>query len=366
MSIELTEVSKEIFEKTADHVFSSDEAFSFLESKITVRKFSDVLRSLTDTPDIKETLTNRLLEYDPLLQPDSAAKSVREWLRDARRPTDRETLFKICFALELNEMAANRLLTASEEPQIHYRNPAEAVYAFCLRNRLGYHTAQEMLQQIPLVSADTNGKPGSTQLIRRDFEKVQTKDELFRFLAARKAELGTLHETAYRYFRQMVDTLRNPQTDMDDEDSYSFETVAQEYLRMHVPLSRSSAGLNRLQKTIKKYWPNESTLKKMYARYEDVNRKTLLLLYVVTEGNAESEYDEDLDEDYISAREQFERHFWKVNLLLDECGMGPIDPRNQFDWLILYALRFCCDEDDFSGMSDGMESVLSLVFPDVE
>ena len=76
----------------------------------------------------------------------------------------------------------------------------------------------------------------------------------------------------------------------------------------------------------------------MKSRGEDVGRKTLLLLYLVTGGIWEREYDE-LDEAYIQPKEFLETHCHRMNRMLMECGMHRIDPRSAFDYLLLYCLR---------------------------
>lgn len=57
----------------------------------------------------------------------------------------------------------------------------------------------------------------------------------------------------------------------------------------------------------------------------DVNRKTLLLLYLATEG-----MDMDVPEESYT-----EEHCRRINLMLSQCGMALLDPHNPFDFLIL-------------------------------
>ena len=90
----------------------------------------------------------------------------------------------------------------------------------------------------------------------------------------------------------------------------------------------------------------------------ECGQRVLLLLYVITGGvDDEDAYDE-LDEDYITPEERLETHCWRIDMMLDACGMGRLDPRNAFDWLILYSLRV--DED--SAMDERMEAVLGRLF----
>lgn len=95
----------------------------------------------------------------------------------------------------------------------------------------------------------------------------------------------------------------------------------------------------------------------MKSRSEDVGRKTLLLLYLVTGGVWGQEYDE-LDETYIQPKEFLETHCRRMNQMLTQCGMRRIDPRNVFDYLLLYCLR--PEEEMF--MSERMSRLAAEIF----
>ena len=66
----------------------------------------------------------------------------------------------------------------------------------------------------------------------------------------------------------------------------------------------------------------------------------------------------EVDEDYVSAEEFLEIHCKRMNKMLRDCGMSRIDPRNVFDYLILYCLR---PEDEIF-MSDRMAVLMMEIF----
>ena len=113
-----------------------------------------------------------------------------------------------------------------------------------------------------------------------------------------------------------------------------------------------------VQKLVKKNWPNTTALKNIRAQKEDVPRKLLLLLYVITENIVDDDYSE-LDEDYLTLEDRMEDHWWTINAILGDCGMPTLDPRNASDWLVLYALT-AMDEP----MSERMEQVIAHMFED--
>ena len=116
-----------------------------------------------------------------------------------------------------------------------------------------------------------------------------------------------------------------------------------------------AGALTPLQKRIKRYWPNEEMLVRMRNRSEDVSRKALLLLYLVTESfdsrPEETEYYyEDLEED---ADTMLEIRWKKMDLFLNIYGMNPLDPGNPFDLLVIYSMR-ARGEDDVQARMDRM------------
>ena len=112
-----------------------------------------------------------------------------------------------------------------------------------------------------------------------------------------------------------------------------------------------------MQKLIKRNWPNTTALKNIRAHREDVPRKLLLLLYIITENVTDDQYTE-LDEDYLSLEERLDDHWWVINAMLTDCGMPVLDPRNAFDWLVLYALTATGDQS----MSERMEQVIQALY----
>lgn len=135
------------------------------------------------------------------------------------------------------------------------------------------------------------------------------------------------------------------------------EYVAETYLRLNVPQEKNTARYTDIQKMVKKYWPGPRSIKAMKSRGEDVSRKTLLLMYLVTGGVWDEDYDE-LDESYITPREFLETHCRRMNEMLRNCGMGTIDPRNVFDYLVLFCLR----PEDKLFMSDRMAALAAEIF----
>lgn len=357
----MTEISASQWNFITSENLTAKEAVEFLKNGMKVRTFRDNIRDIYGTNDCEKILAEGLCKsaemYDgKIVQSDSMRKKIRNWMTGKNFPTDREEVFQICFTLDLDLEQSERMLTRLTEQGIHYRNSREIIYAYCLKYHLGYENALRMNEQ---MSKDKSGEKDSrepmTQVMKLGFQKISAEEDLLSFILNNKMRMGNSHNTTYAYFIKMLSLLSGEE--LEGEEKYSMEDIADTYLRLNVPLDKKTSGYSNVQKIVKKYWPGARVVKSMKSRSEEVNRKTLLLLYIVTGGMADEEYDES-DEAYASSAEFLEFHCKKMNHMLRDCGMSRIDPRNVFDYLVLYCLR--PEEDLF--MSDRMAMLISEIF----
>lgn len=357
----MTEISASQWNFITSENLTAKEAVEFLKNGMKVRTFRDNIRDIYGTDDCEKILAEGLCKsaemYDgKIVQLDSMRKKIRNWMTGKNFPTDREEVFQICFTLDLDLEQSERMLTRLTEQGIHYRNSREIIYAYCLKYHLGYENALRMNEQ---MSKDKSGEKDSrepmTQVMKLGFQKISAEEDLLSFILNNKMRMGNSHNTTYAYFIKMLSLLSGEE--LEGEEKYSMEDIADTYLRLNVPLDKKTSGYSNVQKIVKKYWPGARVVKSMKSRSEEVNRKTLLLLYIVTGGMADEEYDES-DEAYASSAEFLEFHCKKMNHMLRDCGMSRIDPRNVFDYLVLYCLR--PEEDLF--MSDRMAMLISEIF----
>ena len=340
----------------------------FRENEIRTYSFFEMLQTLYhgEMP-LADCLTARMTEYEPDLDRETAARKVRNWKSDKNFPKNREKLFKICFALRLKEEEADELLGMTAESGIHFRNPREVIYAYCLRKEIDYPEACAMTERLWGKNLPTGGREyreyyrrqGSgeseenlTGAFRRSFKKIQSEEELEAFLEDRREKFGLMHNTAYRKFRKMLDCLMNPQQENSvypKEQSYSIRKLVNEYIRMGVPYRRKTGQYTWIQREIKKHWPSDRSIYEMYKRKMDVDRKTLLLLYLATEGEGLQEAEET----------GVQEHQRKMNVMLAECGMPVLNDRNPFDSLVLQVCRES-SEEDYIGMQ--MERAVRSIF----
>ena len=125
--------------------------------------------------------------------------------------------------------------------------------------------------------------------------------------------------------------------------------MTEEYLRMGVPYQKKNRQCTKVEKFIKKHWPSPKMVQEMYSRKRDVNRKTLLLLYLVTEGMGVE----------VSEKSFVLEHCKRMDMMMASCGMALLNLHNPFDYLVVQSLNLEND-DDF--MSWKLERMLRKIF----
>ena len=427
---EYTYISSNNLTGIKSQALSPEELINFMENGFICRTFKDTITQFyieyenkkQEKGEVKRFLSARLSDMTKISY-DNMSRNVRNWMNGINIP-QREQLFQMCFALELDESRASQLLASISDTGIHYRNPEELVYAFGLRQKMSYGETVQLKNEImekyyqnkkDALSSEKNreAKIYTRQIQRKFLDEVHTVEDLKQFFEENSGVFGKIHEAAYDEFMRMLKLLQNPETDFEaywmqylkentgyseeerqkeverikqDLKKKSVEEIIEEYLRMYVPknTSRKKTGEGKrnytyLQRVIKKNWPSESIISKMKTKEMDVSRKVLLLLFLLTEEfevsdliNREQEDDifSDLDEgdEYLSdlgemedANDRMERRIVQLNLFLEAYGMNQLDPGSAFDCFVLYALKASYDGDE-DNMGELFKSVLKLLF----
>ncbi|MCD8052086.1 MAG: hypothetical protein LUE89_10480 [Clostridiales bacterium] len=368
MEIHLTTRAAAEYDRLSSCAMTPELAAEYLRGDcIELRTFAETLRAQYPRPDLRSRLTSCLQAYGTNVAPVSVARKVQNWLEGKNQPTRREDVFQIAFALGLTESQAGLLLGQCTEYGIHYRNPRDVIYAWFLRSGGGYEEARAFCRSLPPAPRlkeypEADGAP-ITRELQSAFLTAHTQDELRQTYLDNLDKFGQLHVRAYRYFEKYMKQLTHPDNGWDAarEQDYSIEKVMEQYLSLHMPSGRNRTRYSATQKLLKRNWPNATALKNIRAHQEDVSRKLLLLLYVITGNVVDDEYSE-LDEDYLSLQDRLEDHWWVLNAILTDCGMPTLDPRNATDWLVLYSLTAGEDES----MSERMTQVIDHLFADVK
>lgn len=362
-----TKISESAWEKLIRQEMTPSEAVLYFSSNIQPRTFGSILKDLMEAKRVsQEILLERLLLVRSPIKRDSLRKRIQAWLKGSGQPAEREEWFQLCYALGLDETEARGFLCRCQEGGFHLREPREAGYLYGLRSGKSYQEIQAFLNSIPGIDGPfptvENSAENYTRTVEDSFAQVHTDEEFLLFAQKNWGNFGTLHNTAYRYFTNFFDELIRPTgpCSAEEDEAYSIEKVVDIYLRMGLAPDRKTGGYSPEQKAIKRLWPNATAIKNIRNRRADVSRKILLLLYLVTEGLDDGAIEESMGWELPDPAAQLEEHSWNIDLMLHECGYAPLDPRNPFDWLVLYSLKV---DGETEAMSDRLASVLAELFP---
>ena len=394
----LTKISKHNERFIKGKPKTAGEVVEFMENGAQYRSFSYLVSELYEGEDAAGCLRKGFCELTGE-KDEKIRKNVQNWMNGKTQPQNRELLFQICFILGLDEEKSNYLLGVFSENRIHYRNPSELAYAFALRKGESYAYAVNLSEKVNRIyeeerklhmdeirridsrrqenaeNKENKARTEAERIRKREkqeqdmilytgrhkemFDNVNSEEEFLDFIRQNSIYLGIQHETAYEKFMELLNVLQKP-----EDTKYSMKEVVENYFKMSILQKKRIRGMSVLQKLIKKCWPSETTLDKMKNRRIDVNRKTMILLYMLTEHfDVEVVDDEEYfycDEEY-SPEHLFEIRRSQMNLFLKKYGMNTLDYGNAFDLIVLYALYPSSEEDD-DFAADRIDKILEILY----
>lgn len=359
----MTEMSRAMFSRAQDPMTIS-EAVGLLEEGAKFRSFADKLNAFAYGRNLRSLLTEGLMENHPEAKFDAVDKKVRNWLNGRTQSVSKQDAFELAFILSLSLDDADRFISMVTEEGIHWRDVQELTYGFALSKGMNFAEAKALYERIPKeTGAENANTAASTNLIKDDVMSIADEAELIAYIQKALSALGKFHNTAYALFMDYMQMLEDAGIvdGLTGEKSMSVRDVLDSYLyRKTVPAGAKGKkeNLTDAQKFIKADWPDETTLSRMKSRQADVTRKVLILLFLATNGgDAEEDYDFDDDED-LTRDEIFADAVQRLNLMLASCGYMKLDPRNRFDWMVMYAM---CAEDIFD-VDERFSSFLSELY----
>lgn len=370
MTGDMTMISKRAFENAAELDLSAGNAAQILTA-IPARSFSDILTRFAPEEAGREKLVDGLCGNDPSRSRASMDKKVRGWLSGKYQPTAREDLLELCFILKLSVEEADAFLAAASEEGLHWRAPKELTYAFALRKGWTYPEAAALLTRvIPKENAKTKEtREAFTPVVQREAGGLETEEELKQYLQNAQEKLGAFHNRAYQQFTEFLSLLEQPHAvSVDEEENFTVRRIVETYLDNRFPSDWDKKKLDEKRRGILAGWPDEVALSRMKTGKIDVNRKTLILLFLATDGGEEitDDWQEDVywDEDgeESDADADFRSSYIRMNQMLSSCGYRMLDPRSPFDWVVIYCLRVSSDPDVMEGLSERLSEMLEVLF----
>ena len=359
---QMTAFSRQMYQEAA-MLLRVEEAAEVLRQYGHFRRFGDILRDFSAPEDARAVLLAGLSRNHPQVLPQSLDRKIRNWLNGRTDTVARSDAFEICQIFRLDLERTDLFLRQVTDEGIHWRDPREIIWAYCIFNGYSYEQSIELHRRAEeYLQAMRSPLPSDAISYTADVrERILpllggSEEVLLEHLGQTMPMLGKLHNTAYSLFRQYLQIL-----EYGDGHRLTIRQILEQYLyRKLIPVSGHDR-LGLVQKNIRQHWPDETTLSKMKNRDLDIPRKVLILLFLATDGS-DSEYGEPEDEGVLSRDELFQNIHLRLNRMLRACGYHMLDPRCPFDWMILY----CICVDDVWDVDQRLLRMLEALFPPAE
>lgn len=307
----------------------------------------------------------------------SSLNTLKNWLKKAPpsgSQQGREKVYALCFALGLDASKTEEFfLKAYLERPFNYKNINEAVYFFCLKNKLPYSKAKEMIQKIE-AKPDVENKDAEqvTEQVGLAISKMNSEDELIKYLVEnRSAFEKTQNQTAIAKIKELYEECK--------------ELAIKEHKRLHIndnisvksiddlleaitgynaratyegkKVYKTSISKSKLPAAVRKNFPQREQFKQIeqFKQNEkgtasfDVIRKFLIMLkFYHFFANALIEKAEELE------KNSFFREFVdETNEMLAKCGYVQLYLRNPYDAVFAYCAYGAANPlDEFKNVID--------------
>lgn len=378
-----------MFNAATTETLTLQKAVELLRQNAHVRTLSETLGKYTKIPaDNKKELIQRITDAvlansPPDVNQDSVSRNVRNWINHDASALSKRNAILLCFALGLTLKESDTFLWRCCGESFHWRDPRDIVYIYAIREGMSYPDAkaleQDMAKKGLLEMENREDISLHTDVVRSTIEKFGSVGELETYLRESKAELGTMHNTAYSMFMEYMKLLgfcptsvvfsekeeaaekkrasgkkeddegvRNDSADkayksgMRKERVMPVREITDVYLydRLIPRIQRKTKNngeaekrtLDVIQKEIQQNWPDESTLSRIISRKLDVPRKLLILLFMATDGNTYTEVQQtaDTDIDRALGMSWADENFQNEELFRDWDGSGDYDQDEDF------------------------------------
>lgn len=226
VSSEMTILSKEMFE-TALGIESVEDAINVLMRYKKFRTLKDILVSFGNSTDIRTTLVDGLMVWQPNAVRENMERKVRNWLDGKTMSIRKPDAFVLSRILKLSLDRTNEFLKLASGEGIHWRNPEDVAWCYAIVQDLQPAQILKLLERVraigatPKVTADKS----YTQEVYERLQNVlnQDEDSLIAALQAEWSRFGTFHNTAYHLFTKYTKLLKKGYLDSDKSYQYTRE-----------------------------------------------------------------------------------------------------------------------------------------------
>ncbi len=295
--------------------------------------------------------------------------SLEGWIVDGIIPgytgQSRPNVYKLCFALEMNEVQTIDFFARSYfDTPFNWKRAEEAIYFFCLKYNKPYSKAEEIKNKVISndsklyicrdFSSENVEYNGETNLVGEDIKNIETEEALLQYISENKKSDIKIGKTVKKEINDLLSEIRKnisaPILDRirDDDESILVGYAANELVDIsendilsmiygHNPQkgfkNKSPIEYKDFPKCITDKWPKSMTLSNIEQNKGFYDSRRMLIIlnffnFFTVNDNLES-----------NCAEEF---FDETNELLVKCGFNSLYWRNPFDLLFYY----CAQEED--------------------
>ncbi len=362
---EYTVLSQEAYEQAVAEGMSVENAVEWMMRTDVFRTLPERLLKFYDgtADELKACLRSGFFEaHTDKKEQESIRKSLNNWLSPVKgiddRTISRSYALEMCFILKLPLEKADDWMRTVAGMRIHYREAQEFAAAYALKKGLSLKAYRELLEYLRAENcfelSQAPDEEAFTPTVAADVRDLDSPEDLRDYLTNNRAQFSAAHNTAYARFMSMMKVLLDEGT-----DTSVGELVEQNLYRRFLG---KEPKLQSLAKSIRAGWPEESQISRMRSREAPVSRKVLILLFLASGGGLsmmpgdEDYWAEELEDEAGDA--DFETLYTQINALLVDCGFAPLDPRQPFDWMVLFGMA----TGDLFDLDSRFEAVLGSLF----
>lgn len=275
----------------------------------------------------------------------ASINTVKSWLSGGERPKkgeeSRRKLFVLAFILELTtEQTVYLFQRIFLDRAFYSRNPKELIYYYCIERGLELKDADALISQINIINGNTNDETIFTNIISSDVKKLQSGDEIVRYInshphnfsmnnVSAQKELSKLIESAKKEVMCEIETFEYEELKKGknvDSINFMYEVITGQSVTTEKG-TKTIFKNSELPKEIRISFPEAATFSKKEPTYDELRKMIILLFsYKFWSENKKKKQMIDIKEDYIG----------QLDAVLYECGLPTIYPGNPFDWLFCF------------------------------
>ena len=341
-----------------------------------IRSFGDGLAYLINEKDkdaniTSDNLQNYLEEKCEkngivLKEIDSSRNTFKNWFgntRPRKEAKNREIMFKIAFALELNIEEVKYLFhKVYFDRAFDYRNYREAVYYYCIVNGYNYERANKIINEIEKKVDKTSVQKRHSLSIANEIGKIKNDDELVDWICSRWREFQFNNKAAMEKFKVLFEEAQKLAQEKGSKELELKEEKKKEKINIHkesdkfiyyvmfgelpgaketyFPIIKSGS---HIYKELKTNFPTTNYINDFCKRigsefksqgYNKLRKIIILFKFYcffenVKRNDKKNKFD--YQEEFIA----------EMNDLLDECGLCELYPANPYDFLFI----LCAGDD---------------------